>query len=125
MGEGKPVILVVDDEPGVLSTLAMVLERAGYSVLTANKGQEAIDRVAGVAVDLALVDLHMPEMDGVAVAHEIRKRLPNCKILLLTGSLENSELIAAEADGLEFEVVTKPIPPPELLERLSALLTPV
>ena len=120
---GNAVILVVDDEPGVLTTLAMVVELAGYSVLTAKGGQEAIDTVAGAAIDLALIDVNMPGMDGIAVGREIRKKLPNCKILLITGSTEGSDrIIAARAKGLEFDVVAKPIPPEELLERISGLL---
>jgi DNA-binding response OmpR family regulator len=121
---GKAVILVVDDEPGVLKTLAMVLEQAGYSVLTLDKGREALDMVAGVAIDLALIDVNMPRMDGIAVGREIRKKLPNCKILLITGSAAGSDrIIAARTEGLEFDVVAKPIPPEELLERIYRLLS--
>ena len=122
---GKAVVLVVDDEPSVANTLAMVLEQAGYTVLTAKEGREAIGIVAGTAVDLALVDVAMPRMDGISVAREICKRLPDCKILLISGATEASELIdAAHAEGVGFDVVAKPIPPAELLERLSALLNP-
>jgi CheY-like chemotaxis protein len=120
---GKAVILVVDDEPSVVNTLAMVLEQAGYSVLTANTGQEAIDIVAGVAVDLALVDVDMPRMNGISLAREIRKRLAECKIILISGAPGASELIdAALAEGVEFDVVAKPVPPADLLEQISGLL---
>ena len=120
---GKAVVLVVDDELSVANTLAMVLEQGGYTVLTANDGRQAIGIVAGTAVDLALVDVAMPRMDGISVAREICKRLPDCKILLISGVTEASELIdAAHAEGMEFDVVAKPVPPEELLERLSALL---
>jgi DNA-binding response OmpR family regulator len=125
MGGDKAVVLVVDDEPGVLNTLAMVLEQAGYSCLKSDSGQAAIDLAAGVAIDLALIDVNMPGMDGIAVGREIRKKVPNCKILLITGSAEGSDrIIAARTEGLEFDVVAKPVPPEELLEQISALLIP-
>jgi len=125
MGVGnKAVVLVVDDEPTVANTLAMVLELAGYTVLTANDGREAVGIVAGSAVDLALVDVAMPRMDGISVAREICKRLPNCKILLISGATDATGLInAARTDGLEFDVVAKPVSPEELLERISRLLS--
>jgi CheY-like chemotaxis protein len=124
MGVGdKAVVLVVDDEPGVLSTLAMVLEQSGYKTLKSLTGQEAIDLASGVAIDLALIDVNMPGINGIAVGREIRKKLPDCKILLITGSTDGSDgLIAARAEGLEFDVVAKPVPPEELLELISATL---
>ena len=124
MGVGdKAVVLIVDDEPGVLSTLAMVLEQSGYKTLKSLTGQEAIDLASGVAIDLALIDVNMPGINGIAVGREIRKKLPDCKILLITGSRDGSDgLIAARAEGLEFDVVAKPVPPEELLELISATL---
>ena len=124
MGVGdKAVVLVVDDEPGVLSTLAMVLEQSGYKTLKSLTGQEAIDLASSVAIDLALIDVNMPGINRIAVGREIRKKLPDCKILLITGSTDGSDgLIAARAEGLEFDVVAKPVPPEELLELISATL---
>jgi DNA-binding response OmpR family regulator len=114
------VILVVDDEPSITSTLAMILEQARYTALTAGTGRAAIELLSDVACDLALVDMHLPDMDGITVAREICKRVPNCMILLVSGSLEASDLLqAATRDGLEFDVLYKPIPPGELLGRLS------
>jgi adenylate cyclase len=119
----NPVILVVDDEPSITSTLAMILEQARYTALTAGTGRAAIELVSDVACDLALVDMHLPDMDGITVAREICKRVPNCMILLVSGSLEASDLLqAATRDGLEFDVLYKPIPPGELLGRLSRML---
>jgi DNA-binding response OmpR family regulator len=109
--------------PGVLTTLAIVLEQAGYRTIKSLSGQLAIDVAACVPLKLALIDVNLPQLDGIAVGREIRNRQPDCKILLITGSVEGSDrIIAARADGLEFDVVAKPVPPEELLERLSALL---
>ena len=119
----KPAILVVDDHPSIATTLAMILEAAGYTVATAGTGRAAIDTLAGVAFDLALIDIHLPDTDGITLAREICKQIPPCKILLMTGSVEGSEFVmAARRQGLEFDVIAKPIPPPELLGRLSKML---
>ena len=115
----KPTILVVDDEPGITATLAMILEEAGYNVVTAGTGGAAIKAIAGSAFEKALIDLHLPDSDGIALARDICKKLPRCRILLLTGSIEISELQSARDGGLEFEVLPKPVAPQELLKRLS------
>ena len=115
----KPAILVVDDEPGITATLAMILEASGYTVVTAATGGAALNAAAGVAFDAALVDFHLPDSDGITLAREICKKLPRCRILLLTGSIEISELQSARDDGLEFDVLQKPIAPQDLLKRLS------
>src|SRR5947208_3497876 len=106
----KPAILVIDNEPTITTTLAMILEQSGYSVVTAGTARAAIDILPGVAFDLALIDVHLPDSDGITLAREIGKRLPSCKILLITGSAEGSEFVmAARRGGLEFDVVPKPI----------------
>lgn len=118
----KPDILVVDDEPGITATLAMILEGSGYTVVTAATGGAALNAVAGVAFDTALVDLHLPDSDGISLAREICKRLPRCRILLVTGSIELSELQTARNGGLEFDILPKPVAPEELLKRLAEML---
>lgn len=118
----KPAILVVDDEPGITATLAMILEASGYTVVTAATGGAALSAVAGVAFDTALLDLHLPDSDGLTLAREICKKLPHCRILLLTGSIEVSEVQAARDGGLEFDIMPKPVAPEELLKRLAEML---
>jgi two-component system NtrC family response regulator len=119
----KSVILIVEDDPSVARTLAAVLVQAGYSAVVAGSREQAIELMSGVVADIALVDVHLPDSDGITLAREICKRVPDCKILLMTGNTEVSEWVkTAMEKGLEFEVFAKPIPPPELLERLSSLL---
>src|SRR5437879_7179595 len=102
----------------------MVLEKAGYHTIKSLAGQLAIDVAACVPLNLALVDLNLSQVDGIAVVREIRNRQPDCKVLLITGSAEGSDrIIAARAEGLGFDAVANPVPPEELLERISRLLS--
>jgi two-component system alkaline phosphatase synthesis response regulator PhoP len=78
-------ILVVDDEPSVCVALEAVLIREGYEVLTAHSGAEALQLMAGESVDLALLDLNMPGMDGLQLMSEIRNRWPETVLVILTG----------------------------------------
>src|SRR5919201_5744047 len=100
----KPVILIVDDHPPVARTLAAILVKAGYSAVVASSGGQASEVMSAVAADIALIDVHLPDSDGITVAREICKRVPDCKILLMTGNREASEMIKTAMErGLEFE----------------------
>jgi DNA-binding response OmpR family regulator len=113
----------VDDEFAIAQTLTWVLEEAGYSATFALSGKAALDLSNDHAVDLAVVDVTLPDLDGIKTAVEICKRIPNCKILLMSGDTESAPLLeAARRDGIKFEVLAKPIPPSELLPKLASLL---
>ena len=120
----KPVVLVVDDTRSVAETLAMLLKESGYNAIAAYSSKAALDVVTGVAADVTIVDINLPDgIDGVKTAVEIRKRLPNCKIVLISGDAESSEILdRAKKEGIEFPVLAKPIPPEELLGTLQNLL---
>src|SRR5689334_6522699 len=118
----KPAILVVDDEPGITATLALILEASGYEVVTAASSHLAIRAVGSVAFDAALIDVHLPDSDGITLAREICKMRPNCRILLVTGSMDASELQIATNGASKFDVLAKPVPPEELLKRVAEML---
>ena len=77
-------ILVIDDERNMRWVLERALAKAGYDVVTAERGEQAIQRFARHAVDLVLLDLKMPGMDGMTVLRELRRRDTTVPILLLT-----------------------------------------
>jgi CheY-like chemotaxis protein len=87
----KPVILCVDDEQIPLSLRKSVLEKMGYTVLTANSGTEALDRLQTEHVDLVLTDMLMPGLNGVELAREIKQRRPSLPIILFSGVNEIPE----------------------------------
>jgi CheY-like chemotaxis protein len=85
MSEGRPVILCVDDEPNALILRKLVLQRAGYEVVTANSGKQALEVAGSRSIDLLLSDQLMPGMTGTQLAKEIRLIAPKARIVLISG----------------------------------------
>ena len=99
--EGK-AILIVDDEAGIMSALAYLLNRDGYMVHTASNGRLALEKIAERAYDLILCDLRMPELDGPGLYHELEQRAPDLlkRMIFLTGdtlSTETSQFLKSAA----------------------------
>ena len=116
-------ILLVDDEPDVLEFLGYNLKKAGYEVTTTLNGRDAIEKAKEIKPHLILLDVMMPEMDGVETCEEIRrnKELQNTIIAFLTARGEDySQIAGFEAGGDDY--ITKPIKPKVLISRIKALL---
>ena len=78
-------ILIIDDEESLRSTLQMVLHEAGYTVLTAGNGEDALHAVSKVKLDLVLTDVLMPKRDGIEVVSALRKTNPTLPVVVMTG----------------------------------------
>lgn len=116
-------VLIVDDEPDILDLLAYNLETEGYEVLRANNGSEALEIVQKTKPDLILMDVMMPELDGIETCRRIRAvpGLEGVYIVFLTArSEEYAELAGFEAGGDDY--IAKPIKPRILLSRLKAIM---
>jgi len=121
--ESIPRILLVDDEEDILEFVSYNLEREGFKVFTGRNGREAIQMVLKVKPNLVILDVMMPEMDGIAACEEIRK-LPGCRdvvIAFLTARGEDYSQIAGFDAGAD-DYITKPIRPKVLISRVKALL---
>ncbi|PPU41315.1 hybrid sensor histidine kinase/response regulator [Xanthomonas arboricola] len=120
---GSETILIVEDKPDVAVVAQMFLEGAGYRILTASSGREAIEVLEQhPEVDAVFTDLIMPGgMNGVVLAREARRMLPRIKILLTTGYADAS-IQRTDVGGAEFDVVNKPYTQKELLKRIRMLL---
>lgn len=119
----NPKILLVDDEPDIIDLIRYNLEKADFEVYTASNGKEAI-RIARKAMpDLILLDVMMPEMDGMETCLQIREQpeLKNTLIAFLTARGEDYSQIAGFDAGAD-DYITKPIKPRVLLSRVNALL---
>jgi two-component system KDP operon response regulator KdpE len=113
-------VLAVDDEPAILRLLGAVLARGGFDVVTATTAREALAEVARGRIDAVMLDLGLPDRDGLEVITAIRERsaLP---VLVLTARGETAEKIAALDLGAD-DYVTKPFDGDELLARLRSAL---
>jgi two-component system, OmpR family, KDP operon response regulator KdpE len=113
-------VLVVDDEPAILRVLRAGLKARGYDVRTAMTGQEAINAVATDAPDLVMLDLGLPDIDGVEVCRRIRgwSEVP---ILVLSAEGSDERKVLALDEGAD-DYVTKPFSMPELLARVRVAL---
>ncbi len=116
-------ILLVDDEPDIIDLIKYNLEREGYKVFACNNGREAIVLAESVNPDLILLDVMMPEMDGVETCLELRRndRLKHTLIAFLTARSEDYSQIAGFDAGAD-DYINKPIKPRVLVSRVKALL---
>jgi two-component system OmpR family response regulator len=113
-----PRILVVDDDPHIVEVICFALEKAGMSAAIARDGAEALARLEGA--DLVILDIGLPELDGLEVCRRIRKR-SDVPILFLTArSEEIDRVLGLELGGDDY--VVKPFSPRELVARVTAIL---
>jgi two-component system KDP operon response regulator KdpE len=115
-----PRILVCDDEAQILRALRVILRDAGFEAVTASSGEEALDRAAVRPPAAAILDLMLPDIDGVEVTKRLRE-WSEMPIIVLSAVGEEEAKVRALAAGAD-DYVTKPFGPPELVARLRAAL---
>jgi len=117
------VILLVDDEPDILEFLSYTLLKEGYKVFTATNGEEAVRMVQEIAPSLILMDVMMPQMDGIEACQIIRKdlNLNQPIIAFLTARSEDYAQIAGLTAGAD-DYISKPIRPRLLVSKIQSLL---
>ena len=113
-------ILVCDDEPQIRRALNLILRDAGYEVLLAATGEEALDQAALVGPHLAIVDLMLPDLHGIEVCRRLRE-WSEIPILILSAVNDEQTKIEALQHGAD-DYVTKPFGPGELVARVKAAL---
>ena len=116
-------ILLVDDEPDILEIVGYNLKNEGYQVYTANNGLEALKSAKKISPNLILLDIMMPEMDGIETCEKIRaiKSLENTLIAFLTARNEDYSQVAGFDAGAD-DYITKPIKPKVLISKVKSLL---
>jgi two-component system alkaline phosphatase synthesis response regulator PhoP len=121
MAAGKPqTVLVVEDEASIASFVSLYLKNAGYTVRTASTGAEALSQVQGGDVSLTVLDLMLPDLDGIEVCRRIRKS-SDMPILMLTARDEDVDKIIGLEVGAD-DYMTKPFNPRELVARVKSIL---
>ena len=120
MSSAAPTILVVEDEGSIASFVALYLKNAGYGVRTAASGGEALNQVAREMPGLIVLDLMLPDIDGIEVCKRIRQT-SDVPILMLTARDEDVDKIIGLEVGAD-DYLTKPFNPRELVARVKSIL---
>jgi len=118
----KLKILVVDDERLIADTIVQVLNMVGFNAVALYSGSKAIELAAQEPYDVLISDVVMDGITGIDAAIEIRKILPNCKVLLLSGNTRTSDLLKdAHERGHDFDILAKPVHPSVIIHRLQTM----
>ena len=118
-------ILVVDDSSSVRQVVGIALKSAGYDVIEACDGKDALGKLNGQKVHLIISDVNMPNMDGITFVKEVKK-LPSYKftpIIMMTTESQESKKMEGQAAGAKAWVV-KPFQPAQMLAAVSKLILP-
>jgi CheY-like chemotaxis protein len=118
----QKVVFVVDDEHVIATTLATILNIAGFEAHAFFSGREAVGALDKLQPDLLITDVVMPPMNGIEIAIITRTKIPKCRILLFSGQAATADLLkTARTQGhAEFEILAKPVHPTDLLKRLRS-----
>ena len=120
MASQGQTVLVVEDESSIASFVALYLKNAGYRIQTAGNGREALERVAAEKPNLIVLDLMLPDVDGLEVCRRIRQT-SDVPILMLTARDEDVDKIIGLEVGAD-DYLTKPFNPRELVARVKSIL---
>ena len=113
-------ILICDDQPDIVNALKIYLSPEGYTLLTATNGAEAVDKARQEEIHLILLDIMMPQMDGISAMKTIRS-FSNVPIILLTAKSETEDVVEGLNSGAD-DYITKPFVPAEVLARVRSQL---
>lgn len=120
----SPTILSVDDEQDVTDLVSFHLQRAGYDVLTAADGRQALDVIQRRRPDLVILDLMLPDIDGFGVCEILRRQAATATIpiiILTAWATTDAKSLGLELGALDY--LTKPFSPKQLVERVRYLLS--
>ena len=115
-------VMVVDDSPSFRTVVKMALGKAGYGVVEAGDGKDALAKLAGTRVNLIVCDVNMPNMDGLTFLRQMRN-LPACKftpVIMLTTESQDAKKAEGRAAGAR-AWITKPFQPSQLVDAVNRL----
>src|SRR5437773_8520034 len=116
----RPLLMVVDDEPPILKVIERVAGKAGFDVVTCGNGTEAMQALMRKPADLAMVDLRMPDVNGLDLLRQIRAAVPSCEVILMTAYAAVDSAVEAIKLGAR-EYLTKPFD----MERVRQVLVDI
>ena len=116
----RPVVLVFDEDPMIVYTLSMILAQRGFVALSANDRIEALEVAALIPPDVLIGGVRMPELNGLFLAIDIHRAIPDCEIILCLGpSVDVEQVRQAQHGGNDFVMLSKPVDPNDLLACVS------
>ena len=120
---GRPLVLVADDDPDILSLIALRLERSGFETVLARDGEQALAAAHERKPDIALLDVSMPKLDGYEVTARLRDNpaTRHMPVILLTARVQEADMARGVEAGAD-DYVKKPFSTEELRERIQAAL---
>ena len=121
LGKPKRSMLVVDDDKAILNVFSRIFERNGYVVATAESGKEAEEKLKKQNYDAALVDIRLPDMNGVDLLPEMQEKAPKMVKIVITSALGNENVSKAAKTAAD-AFLSKPVEPGILLKVLEAKL---
>jgi DNA-binding response OmpR family regulator len=119
----RPLVMVVDDEEDILDLVKLVLEEAGFEVMPALTGHEALQMLYRRRPDLILLDVMMPDLDGMELLKilKIEESTASIPVAMLTAKIESKDKMAAmQEEAIDY--ICKPFTPPELVDRVRTLV---
>jgi DNA-binding response OmpR family regulator len=121
MAMAEANVLIIEDDATIARFVELELKHAGYDVLRAGDGPQGLSLLDSGQVDLVILDLMLPDMDGIEVAREVRRKGRDLPILMLTARAETHDVVTGFEAGAD-DYMRKPFEIPELLSRVRALL---
>jgi len=118
-----PHILIVDDEPNIVMSLEFLMRKNGYQVSIARNGTEALDAIDHTAVDLVLLDIMMPDVDGYQVCRHIRQhpKRAGTRVIMLSAKSKEADIQKGYEAGADL-YIPKPFSTRQLMEKVKELL---
>ncbi len=114
-------ILIIDDEANLRNSLSRILHKAGMLVTTASSGEEALQRIAAIDFDIVVLDLRLPDINGIELLQQLRNTSPRLPVIVLTGyGTMQTALDAMHLEATDY--LLKPIQPDNLIERITMIL---
>ncbi len=112
-------ILLVDDEPKALKYLGKYLDKKGFEIITADSGEKGLEIIKNESIDVTVLDVLMPGMDGITVLKKIKQIKPQIQVIILTGCA-SVELGMQGMKSGAFDFMSKPVDPPELVRLIKS-----
>lgn len=116
-------IIVIDDDQAFVEALKLYLEDQGFQVLAALNGRDGMELFRGAAVDVAIVDMHLPDLEGVKIVREARRQSPDTSLVLISSD-DSPETLQKCRQAKIHRLMLKPLLPRELLAVVSEAISP-